>query len=203
MQFELRLHVYDLWSRNWWLHPLGLGAYHSGVVLVAGGRPVVEITYGGHASAASGVFQHPPGFLPGGPPLRCAVELGPLPMSHHEFARVVEGLATQWRGCDYELLRANCNHFTNALVLRLLGRPAPSWINRLAAVGAAVECAVPINRLLGMPPPSAESATSNDLEQQWGDSAHRLSDASAPALESEDERRQLLADAAAARAKTL
>lgn len=49
----------------------------------------------------------------------------------------------EWRGTAYDLLRRNCNTFSDELCMLLTGRRTPGWINRAAAVGSALPCLVP------------------------------------------------------------
>ncbi|GAA5830708.1 hypothetical protein JCM5353_004093 [Sporobolomyces roseus] len=48
-----------------------------------------------------------------------------------------------WHGTNYNLLQRNCNSFTDELVRRLTGRPAPYWINRAAFIATSFPCIVP------------------------------------------------------------
>lgn len=48
-----------------------------------------------------------------------------------------------WYGTSYDLLRRNCNTFSNQLCMLLTGKNAPNWINRAASVGSAFPCLVP------------------------------------------------------------
>lgn len=66
-----------------------------------------------------------------------------------------------WRGTSYDLLRRNCNTFSDELCMLLTGRRTPGWINRAAAVGTALPCLVPEEWIepptveITTPPPSA------------------------------------------------
>ncbi|GAA6058542.1 hypothetical protein JCM10212_006981 [Sporobolomyces blumeae] len=48
-----------------------------------------------------------------------------------------------WNGTRYDLLKRNCNSFTEELVRRLTGRTVPAWINRAAYVATSIPCIVP------------------------------------------------------------
>ena len=65
---EISINIYDLHPYNKYLHWLGLGAYHSGVVIY--GR---EYTYGLHSLSSSGVFETPLK-LAGGAVYRCTYQ---------------------------------------------------------------------------------------------------------------------------------
>ncbi|KAK4055168.1 hypothetical protein OIV83_000448 [Microbotryomycetes sp. JL201] len=59
--------------------------------------------------------------------------------------RIIQDMkaAEEWRGTSYNLLRRNCNTFTQDLVYRLTGQHAPGWINRAAWVATSLPCIVP------------------------------------------------------------
>ena len=44
---------------------------------------------------------------------------------------------------NYNLVRRNCNHFCNALSWKLLRRPIPAYVNRLANIGECCSCLLP------------------------------------------------------------
>eukprot|EP00163_Fabomonas_tropica_P033210 TRINITY_DN8624_c0_g1_i1.p2 TRINITY_DN8624_c0_g1~~TRINITY_DN8624_c0_g1_i1.p2 ORF type:complete len:117 (-),score=18.28 TRINITY_DN8624_c0_g1_i1:155-505(-) len=41
-------------------------------------------------------------------------------------------LQAQFKGNEYDVTSRNCNHFSDVLVMHLVGRPIPSHVNRLA-----------------------------------------------------------------------
>ncbi|GAA5899533.1 uncharacterized protein JCM6883_005252 [Sporobolomyces salmoneus] len=49
----------------------------------------------------------------------------------------------QWDGTKYDLLKRNCNSFTEELVRRVTGKTAPYWINRAAFIATSFPCIVP------------------------------------------------------------
>ncbi|KAH9825080.1 hypothetical protein DFH28DRAFT_878776 [Melampsora americana] len=73
-----------------------------------------------------------------------------------------------WRGTSYDLLRRNCNTFSDELCMLLTGRRTPGWINRAAAVGTALPCLVPEEWI---EPPTVDIATpppSSSTPQEYG-----------------------------------
>lgn len=56
---------------------------------------------------------------------------------------MIQGLRGQFKGSDYNLLTQNCNHFANALVVRILGREIPPFVNRMAYYGSFFSCLLP------------------------------------------------------------
>lgn len=58
--------------------------------------------------------------------------------------RVIKEVISQMRAAEfkagtYNVIRHNCNHFSDALVVTLLDIHIPSWINRLAEIGAQLQ----------------------------------------------------------------
>jgi len=48
----------------------------------------------------------------------------------------LDALRREFTGPSYDLLKRNCNSFTEALVERLTGKTIPGYINRLATIGS-------------------------------------------------------------------
>jgi hypothetical protein len=146
------LNIYDLSPGNEWLAPLGLGFFHSG--LVVHGR---EYTF----ASGSGIFSHTPkappeGSTPGtAPPFRFSIELGAVEATSSEVQRTVEALRGAWPGESYHVLSKNCNDFASELSIRLCGRPIPGWVNRTAAIGSYFSCILPVHM---RPPPGEPGA---------------------------------------------
>jgi hypothetical protein len=61
-------------------------------------------------------------------------------------------------GNTYNLIKKNCNHFSEALCQKLLGKSIPAYVNRLAYFGALVPCLLPEN--LGVKTPSGTPTSS-------------------------------------------
>lgn len=49
----------------------------------------------------------------------------------------------RYRANQYDMLKKNCNHFTNELLIMLLGRGLPPYLNRIAYLGSFLHCLVP------------------------------------------------------------
>jgi hypothetical protein len=45
-------------------------------------------------------------------------------------------LKGQFRANKYNLLEQNCNHFTEAFLMQVVGKQLPSYVNRLAKTGS-------------------------------------------------------------------
>jgi hypothetical protein len=116
----VHLNVYDL-SDNSSLYPLGLGLYHSGVVIASR-----EYTFG---AGSPGVFDHNPKDVPNAK-FRETISLGQFEGGHQRLDSVLSELRAEFKGSDYSLVFRNCNTFSNTLVWRLIGKEIPGWVNR-------------------------------------------------------------------------
>jgi len=97
------------------------------------------------------------------------VPLGRTRFKPKEVLAILQSMrkSTEWLGCEYNVLRRNCAHFSVELVKRLRVNEAPKWVNSLASVGdklvnalgqdeaeeAAERATPPLNQRL--PPPMA------------------------------------------------
>lgn len=166
---------------------VGLGIYHSGVV-VAG----QEWAYGGHGyEGATGVYSTLPRHAPPGARFRESILHGFCYESSDRINRVIDAAKREFLGSQYDMLSRNCNHFTSYLCQKLVGSPAPSWLNRgmgvcmpassntaAASIGMRIPCVVPS---AWIEPPLA---VSDDESVEGG--AGRLSDSG------DDERQRML-----------
>lgn len=71
-----------------------------------------------------------PGFI-----YRCSIPLGHINMTSSEFRTFIETVASEYHGDTYHLITKNCNHFTDDISHRLVGKWIPGWVNRLARLG--------------------------------------------------------------------
>eukprot|EP00960_Hanusia_phi_P028538 747457-Hanusia_phi.AAC.4 len=144
------LNVYDLvWDkdseggRNAGLADLGLGFYHTGrtrlsrllkLMLVPGleiwGK---EISFGHSRRYRSGVFAVKPKraqeYMPN-TRYKMSIEMDSILMSRLR-------LAMKYTSDSYDVLRCNCNHFTDDLCMAICGKAIPEWVNRPARMGAS------------------------------------------------------------------
>ncbi|EDO32262.1 predicted protein, partial [Nematostella vectensis] len=156
-QFPVVLNVYDMYWINNYTFNIGLGVFHSGVVVHG-----KEYAYGGHPYEWSGIFDMFP---------KCAEMLGPefkfresivigmTDFSSEDIDHIVNEMGSKFTGVSYHLVDKNCNHFTseftqvsiihvNIVVLLstptpqpslnwlLCGKAIPNWVNRLANAGS-------------------------------------------------------------------
>lgn len=127
------------------------GVYHSGVEVLG-----AEYVFGGGDSSFSGVTAQRPKVPPPGSGwvFYQTVEIAPITKANDEVLRLVQELRSEFPARSYDLVARNCNHFSDAFCKRLCGRPIPSWVNRLAGVGASLRSAA------GMGPDAAAAAAS-------------------------------------------
>jgi len=52
-------------------------------------------------------------------------------------------LRSEFKANEYNLIERNCNHFSEALTLKLLGKRIPSFINRASRIGYYTSCILP------------------------------------------------------------
>lgn len=147
---EIFLVIYDLSSLNVCLSKMGIAAYHSTVRIFS-----VELGYGSHDSSSTGVFE-----LDVDPksktsinalnqtekntlPKTRVISMGLCKKSYHEMDAIIEELKMKYIGCQYDLIKHNCNHFSEDLCFKLLGKHIPKYVNRIANLGRLVRCLIP------------------------------------------------------------
>ena len=132
---SVRVHVYDLnTDLNAYGIYLGVGIFHTGCEVY--GR---EYAFGYHdAPNETGVFDLEPRGAPAPAVYRETIEIGETKYSVEECERVIGRLKRAFTGPSYDLLKRNCNSFTEALVEALCpegGGKVPGYVNRLAHIG--------------------------------------------------------------------
>ena len=123
---EVRLNVYDLAEANGWLSRIGVGAYHTGI----------EVAGFEYSFCDEGVFKTKPRGAPPPAVFKESLVLGTHNGSANDVSRVIRELREEFPAGTYDILKKNCNVFSNALSLRLVGVEIPRYINRLAGIGA-------------------------------------------------------------------
>jgi len=128
------LNVYDLApsTASSWAYAFGVGVHHSGVEIMGN-----EYGFYGSNPTGSGVMVTPPRTISPPAVFREAIEMGEIQMTSTDVKRVIEDLARDFPGDSYHITTRNCNVFSNALCMRLLGAPIPGWVNRLASIGGS------------------------------------------------------------------
>ncbi|KAG2494192.1 hypothetical protein HYH03_007550 [Edaphochlamys debaryana] len=151
------LNIYDLAPQNNWTYWCGVGIFHSGVEVYG-----VEYAYGGHDYDYSGVFATNPRDAPGQVIFRESVPMGETNLSQQEIHHLVQRMGNEYKGNNYHLLQRNCNHFASDLCRQLVGKEAPTWINRLAGIAVMLHCLIPSS---WVPPLQTPSGAPLLLEQ--------------------------------------
>ena len=145
------LNVYDLNQVNENLYYLGLGMYHSGVQV--GG---LEWSFAGGA----GIFCDSPKSAAGAI-FRESIDMGVFSGTSSDLDRILDDLRPHFRGEKYNILTKNCNSFADALCQKLVRKPIPGFVNRMATIGSYFECILPDN-LKNAQGPGSTSSSSND-----------------------------------------
>ncbi|XP_033638982.1 deubiquitinase DESI2-like [Asterias rubens] len=131
---EVQLNVYDMYWTNEYTSTLGLGVFHAGVEVYG-----KEYAFGGHPFPFTGIFEIEPrdcDDLGEQFQFKESISLGETDLPEDAVTKVIDCLGKKYPGDEYHLIRKNCNHFAQEFVQILCRRDIPSWINRLATVGA-------------------------------------------------------------------
>ena len=118
------LNVYDIFSYNNFLHPIGLGFYHTGIEVNG-----VEYIFG------DGVMEIQPKQDLDFATFRESIEIGRVKLFSSEIRRRIYTLSNDFTSDDYNPILNNCNDFSNAVSQRLLNKNIPNYINRWANTG--------------------------------------------------------------------
>lgn len=103
------------------LIPFGLGFFHSGVQIEG-----KEYTF----AAESGIFNHPPRSVPSSAKFRDSIFMGMFNGTRSQIDTYIDELKQDFKGNNYNVMTKNCNCFANALILKLINREIPGWVNR-------------------------------------------------------------------------
>ncbi|CAK9079713.1 DeSI-like protein At4g17486 [Durusdinium trenchii] len=139
---RVTLHIYDLGKQfagvNMVCKAIGTGAFHAGVEVYD-----TEWSFGGGSNGKThtGIFHCPPRGCDAHS-YREPVDMGTTTMTKQDVKLLIEKLKPEWKGDDYDLLRRNCCHFSDALCISLGVGPLPGWVTSLAGVGAMLRSQV-------------------------------------------------------------
>jgi hypothetical protein len=107
----------------------GLGFYHTGIHI-----GLNEYTFAGHNGSHTGVVEVTP--KTNTPNLRESILLGKTMKHWREITKILDELREAFPGNSYHIARKNCNSFSNAFSLALLGKGIPGYVNRMASIGS-------------------------------------------------------------------
>lgn len=133
----VKLHIYDVSGTriveeaNKLFRTLGTGAFHAAVEVFG-----KEWSFG-FCEKGSGVFQCEPKQC-SQHKYRESINMGDTDMTEEELTGVMDKLQAEWQGCDYDLLRKNCCHFSTELCRALHVQDVPKWVTNLAGAGATL-----------------------------------------------------------------
>ncbi|TNV75520.1 hypothetical protein FGO68_gene7765 [Halteria grandinella] len=139
--YEIILNVYDLSPDSMGKHFLtmaGIGFFHSGLEING-----VEYTYGGNFThSGTGMYTQSPLMVPEGVKYKESYLLGEI-KDLSKIQQTIEMVKDQFKANQYNLIQQNCNHFTEALSIALVGKRIPSYINRASRIGFFISCFLP------------------------------------------------------------
>ncbi len=69
--------------------------------------------------------------------------MGEFKGTSRDLDKILDDLKIMFKGSNYNVLAQNCNSFSDEFVLRLVNRPIPGHINRLAGIGSYFSCLFP------------------------------------------------------------
>ena len=100
MVYKVVLNIYDLSPYNSYFIKIGLGAYHTGVMVNG-----TEYTYGGNQyTVGTGVFEHPPKQVEA--IFRTSIELGHID-DLRELRDVLSDIKPEYKASQYDLMKQN------------------------------------------------------------------------------------------------
>nr|CCC95142.1 unnamed protein product [Trypanosoma congolense IL3000] len=163
---KVHLNVYSLVRYNNSLKKIGMGVFHTGVVVYG-----IEWGYGESMDpeATSGLFCVYPGQAAG--MLYRTIYLGVTTHSPEQVDTILHRLENEWRSSDYHILNHNCNHFSQRfcdLLTTVEKLKIPSWCNRAARFcGKVVPSSLAsfVHRLIDEAPPRAPPMTPTRISE--------------------------------------
>ncbi|AIN98696.2 peptidase, putative [Leishmania panamensis] len=169
VQIPVILNVYSLVESNKRLSKMGMGIFHTGVVVYG-----IEWGFGEVVDNpnASGLFCVPPGQAAG--TLYRTIRIGHTTRSPMQVDTILHRLENEWRSSEYHILHHNCNHFAQAfcdLLSTTEKLQVPLWCNRAARVGDRViprRLATKVQHIMDSetpkaPPPPAPTSKVNEV----------------------------------------
>lgn len=127
MEQNVYLHIYDLNENVSKLNDctihLGFGAFHTGVEIFNR-----ELSFG----YPNGIFICKPKQASTGAIYRKSVLMGTVTVTNQELIEMIKAMKEEWKGDEYDVINANCNHFCNELCMKLLNKTLPSYLTKIA-----------------------------------------------------------------------
>merc|ERR1719401_1386448 len=120
---------------------MGTGAFHAGVEVHG-----QEWSFGSTTDGSTGVYVCLPGKNTAHQYIK-SVPMGETRCSQRDVRALIQQLAEEWQGSDYDLLRCNCCHFSTELCKMLGVGSAPAWLFNLSSAGVAIDDGVQAAKL--------------------------------------------------------
>jgi len=131
------INIYELHPKaNRFLDKIGLGLYHSGVVI--GDR---EWTFGpfiNNQTNENGIHSIPPGLF--NEFHKTTLIVGQIDINDFELACIINKFRHDFLSSEYELIINNCNDFTKVFCKEICDYDVPNWINRVAKIASLFYC---------------------------------------------------------------
>lgn len=83
--------------------------------------------------------------MPAGVKIRESIEMGSFRGTSSDIEKILSEMRNNFQGTDYHVLNRNCNTFADEFLQRLIGTPAPGYVNRMAFIGSFFSCLLPDN----------------------------------------------------------
>lgn len=74
---------------------------------------------------------------------RTSIDMGVFKGTTKDLETIIQSLRPYYKGDDYHILNKNCNNFANDFLVKIVGREAPSYVNRMAYLGSFCSCLMP------------------------------------------------------------
>lgn len=166
------LNVYDLNPEmNRYTYAIGFGLFHSGIEISS-----TEYTFAGSESDGTGVMEVEPKV--NHPNFRESIELGETTLSRKEITRIIDKLREEFKANTYDLIKRNCNVFSEALCRKLLNRSIPGFVNRLAYMGGMLYSCLDFIRIRKVEENNYSDVLNEESREvrQFAGQGYRLSD---------------------------
>jgi len=161
------LHIYDvsghgaITNLNKFCRAMGTGAFHAAVEIYG-----EEWSFGYTDGGGSGVFSCPPKGCEAHA-YRESLLMGETAMSEREVMALLDKLALEWRGEDYDLLRRNCCSFSDEFCVQLGVGNIPPWVKNLAGAGATLDDGFTTVRTKAHAAAIVAAAKAGEIDQQY------------------------------------
>lgn len=128
---DIYLNIYDIHPINCFFDNLGLGAYHTAIMI--GNR---EYSF----SRKKGIYYV---HLDNTSNLKKSIYMGTINEEENNIINLISTYSDEFNEKTYCYLNNNCNHFTNSVLSSLFIKNIPDYINRLANFMSVISCFIP------------------------------------------------------------